>query len=56
MYICCLCNESIFLMRTSIRTIASFLGLFFLVGIFFAVGLGYYLVSPAVKGTEQQVF
>ena len=43
-------------MRTSIRTIASLLGLFFLLGIFLAVGLGYYLVSPAERGAEQQVF
>jgi UPF0755 protein len=43
-------------MRTSIRTIASLLGLFFLLGIFLAVGLGYYLVSPAEKEAEQQVF
>ena len=43
-------------MRTSIRTIASLLGLFFLLGIFLAVGLGYYLVRPAEKGAQQQVF
>lgn len=43
-------------MRTSIRTIASLLGLFFLLGIFIAVGFGYYLVSPAEKGASQQVF
>jgi UPF0755 protein len=35
---------------------ASLLGLFFLLGIFLVVGLGYYLVSPAEKGAEQQVF
>jgi UPF0755 protein len=38
------------------RVIASLLGLFFLLGIFLAVGFGYYLMSPAQKGARQQVF
>ena len=38
------------------RVMASLLGLFFLLGIFLAVGFGYYLASPAQKGAQQQVF
>jgi UPF0755 protein len=43
-------------MRTRFRAIASLLGLFFLLGILLVVGFGYYLMSPAEKGAEQQVF
>jgi UPF0755 protein len=43
-------------MRTRFRAIASLLSFFFLLGIFLAVGFGYYLVSPADKGASQQVF
>lgn len=43
-------------MSTRIRTITSFLGFLFLLGIFLVVGLGYYLMSPAEEGAEQQVF
>jgi peptidoglycan lytic transglycosylase G len=44
------------LKRPYMRVIVSLLGLLFLLGIFLAVGLGYYLVSPAQKGAPQQVF
>ena len=44
------------IMKHSMRLIASLLGLLFLLGIFLAVGLGYYLVSPANKGAPQKVF
>jgi UPF0755 protein len=42
--------------RPHTRTIASLLGLSFLLGIFLTVGFGYYLASPAQKGAQQQVF
>jgi UPF0755 protein len=44
------------LKKPYVRVIASLLGLLFLLGIFLAVGFGYYLVSPAHKGAQKQVF